>query len=463
MKNVFLVLTLLALSMSCGDNDTSEPFNPDAVDDTTDDVVDDGPTGITPLSDIEMMDLVQRETFKYFWDFANSASGAARERYIPNDPNNSEEVVTMGGTGFGLMSILVGIERGYVTRAEAVTRLRKITAFLETADRFHGAWPHWLNGNTGNVIPFSPQDDGGDLVETAFLVQGLICVKEYFKDGSTEEQELANKADELWKGVEWDWYTQGEDVLYWHWSPNVGFAIDLQLVGYNETMITYILGAASPDFTTTKAAYDNGWASNGTIASPNVQYGFPLILRHSGSPQLGGPLFFSHYSFLGLNPTGLSDQYGNYFDVAKNHSLINRQYCVANPKNYEDYGADCWGLTASYTRNADGSLGYTAHSPDNDNGTITPTAAISSIPYTPMESLDAMHYFYQNKEKLLGPAGFYDAFSPEFGFWTAEAYLAIDQGPEIIMIENYRTGLLWNLFMQNTDVQNGLTNLGFTY
>ena len=287
MKNVFLVLTLLALSMSCGDNDTSEPFNPDAVDDTTDDVVDDGPTGITPLSDIEMMDLVQRETFKYFWDFANLVSGAARERYIPNDPNNSEEVVTMGGTGFGLMSILVGIERGYVTRAEAVTRLRKITAFLETADRFHGAWPHWLNGNTGNVIPFSPQDDGGDLVETAFLVQGLICVKEYFKDGSTEEQELANKADELWKGVEWDWYTQGEDVLYWHWSPNVGFAIDLQLVGYNETMITYILGAASPDFTTTKAAYDNGWASNGTIASPNVQYGFPLILRHSGSPQLG--------------------------------------------------------------------------------------------------------------------------------------------------------------------------------
>lgn len=459
MKKIYLILTILILCLSCGDSDTSEPFNPGA----TDDNPDNGPVDVTPLSDNEMMDLVQEETFKYFWDFAHPASGAAKERYIPSNPTFDENTVTIGGTGFGLMTILVGIERGYVSRTEAVSRLQTITSFLETANRFHGAWPHWLDGNSGNVIPFSPLDNGGDLVETAFLVQGLICVKEYFKDGSTEEQELADKADELWKGVEWDWYTNGQDVLKWHWSPSNGFEINLNLVGYNETMIAYILGAASPDYPIEVADYVNGWAQNGAIVSGNSQYGLPLVLRHSGSPNYGGPLFFSHYSFLGLNPTNLSDQYGNYWDVAKNHTLINRQYCIENPGSYEDYGEDCWGLTASYTRNTDGSLGYTAHSPSNDNGTISPTAAISSIPYTPMESLDAMHYFYQNNEALLGPAGFYDAFSPEYNFWVAEAYLAIDQGPQIIMIENYRTGLLWNLFMQNDDVQNGLTTLGFSY
>ncbi len=470
MKKILLICLTMLLIFACSSSNNEEPIVADdtvddMVDDTVDDAVDDGPSGVTPLTDIEMMDLVQEETFKYFWDFANSNSGAAKERYIPANPTQDQNTVTTGGTGFGLMAILVGIERGYISRSEGVARLNQILTFYENADRFHGAWSHWIDGNSGNVLPFSALDNGGDLVETAFFAQGLICVKEYFKEGSVEEIALANQADALWKGVEWDWYTQGDECS----DIGIGALImgcysDLKLTGYNETMIAYILGAASPDFPIPTAAYTNGWAGNGNIISGNTQYGFPLILRHSGSPQLGGPLFFSHYSFLGLNPTTLSDQYAsNYFNVAKNHTEINRQYCVANPLNFEDYGPDCWGLTASYTRNQDGSLGYTAHSPGNDNGTITPTAAISSIPYTPMESLDAMHYFYQNKDDLLGPAGFYDAFSPEFGFWVAKAYLAIDQGPEIIMIENYRTGLLWNLFMQNTDVQNGLTNLGFTY
>jgi len=467
-KILLLCVSMILLLYTCSSSDNSQDqvaddTVDDMVDDTTDDVVDDGPSGVVPLSDIEMMDLVQEETFKYFWDFAHPNSGAARERYIPSNPGFDQNTVTMGGTGFGLMSILVGIERGYVSRTEAVQRLETITSFLENADRFRGAWPHWLDGNSGSVLPFSELDNGGDLVETAFLVQGLICVKEYFKDGSTQEQELSNLADTLWKGVEWDWYTQGDQSLTWHWSPDNGFQIDLQLRGYNETMITYILAAASPDYPIDLIDYTNGWANNGNIVSGNVQYGLPLVLNHPGSPQLGGPLFFSHYSFLALNPSNLSDQYGNYWDVAKNHTLINRQYCIENPGGYDDYGADCWGLTASYTRNPDGSLGYTAHSPVNDNGTISPTAAISSIPYTPAESLDAMHYFYQNKDDLLGPAGFYDAFSPEFGYWVAEAYLAIDQGPQIVMIENYRTGLIWNLFMQNEDVQNGLNLLGFSY
>ncbi len=456
MKKPALLLFFVFI-LSCGNDNGpgyQEPFIPSS---------DDEAETIEPLSDEAMLDLVQEETFKYFWDFAHTNSGAAKERYHPNEPTLNQNVVTTGGTGFGLMSILVAIERNYISRTEAVVRLNKILSFLENADRFHGAWSHWIDGNSGKVIPFSTKDDGGDLVETAFLVQGLMCVKEYFKNGSDTEKVLAQKADELWKGVEWNWYTQNQDTLYWHWSPNFGFEKNLKLTGYNEVLITYILAAASPDYSIEKTVYEKGWARSGDIKSSASQYGFPLVLNHAGGSNLGGPLFFSHYSFLGLNPKNLTDQYGNYWDLVVNHTKINRQYCIVNPKNYVDYGEDCWGLTASYSRNADGTRGYSAHSPSNDKGVVSPTAAISSIAYTPTESLKVMHYLYQNKEKLLGTAGFYDAFSPQYNFWVTETYLAIDQGPQIIMIENYRTGLLWNLFMQNEDVKNGLDKLGFNY
>ncbi|WP_411766543.1 glucoamylase family protein [Winogradskyella sp. A3E31] len=449
---ILKIFLLSIVLISCGSDNGpgyEEPYDPNG---------EDPEVPPTALTDDELMDLTQEATFKYFWDFAESNSGAARERYHPNNPSDSQNVVTTGGSGFGVMAILVGIERGYITRAEGTQRLSQILNFFEGADRFHGAWSHWINGGTGAAIPFSPQDDGGDLVETAFLAQGLICVKEYFKNGSTEEQALATQADSLWKGVEWNWYTQSQNALFWHWSPNNGFSINLELVGYNETLIAFILGAASPDYAIPTEAYNEGWASNGNIVSSSSQYSIPLILDHAGTGT--GPLFWAHYSYLGLNPTSLNDQYANYWDLNVNHTNINYQYCVNNPNNFTDYGPDCWGLTASYTRNTDGSVGYSAHDPENDNGTISPTAAVSSIPYTPEKSLAAMHYFYEND--LMGPAGFYDAFSPQYD-WVTERYLAIDQGPQIIMIENYRTGLLWNLFMQNEDVQNGLDALGFNY
>ena len=449
---IFSLLVIVLICFSCGSDDGpgyQEPYNPN----------DDDP--VVPITDAELMDLTQERTFKYFWDFAESNSGAARERYHPNNPSDSQNVVTTGGSGFGLMAIIVGIERGFITRTEGVQRLSQILTFFENANRFHGAWPHWINGSTGSVIPFSPQDNGGDLVETAFFVQGLICVKQFFEGGTTAEVALAAKADMLWKGVEWDWYTQGQNALYWHWSPSNGFSINLELKGYNETLIAFILGAASPDHPISANVYHQGWASNGSIVSTATQYNIPLVLDHVGTGT--GPLFWAHYSYLGLDPRNLSDQYANYWDLNVNHTNINYQHCVSNPNNYVEYGTECWGLTASYTRNADGSVGYTAHDPENDTGVISPTAAISSIPYTPEKSLAAMHYFYSKNDILFGPAGFYDAFSPHYNDWVTERYLAIDQGPEIIMIENYRTQLLWNLFMQNEDVQNGLDALGFNY
>jgi hypothetical protein len=319
-----------------------------------------------------------------------------------------------------------------------------------------------MDGSSGKVIPFSPLDDGGDLVETAFLCQGLVCVYEYFRDGNEEEKLLAQKAYELWTGVEWDWYTQGQDALYWHWSPNHGFDINFKLEGYNEVLITYVLAAASPTHPISRTAYESGWAADGDIQYSGVAYGYPLLVSHQGDTELGGPLFWSHYSYLGLNPYGLADAYANYGEVNANHVKINYAYCQDNPKNYRGYGPGFWGLTASYSRNGDGSIGYSAHSPANDLGIISPTAALSSMPYSPEESLQALRSFYENKEKLLGPAGFYDAFSSDLS-WVAEAYLAIDQGPEIVMIENYRSGLLWNLFMRNQEVQKGLDKLGFSY
>jgi len=433
------------------------------------------------LTDEQLLDSVQYRTFQYFWDGAESNSGLAPERYHEDGeyPQNDKDIVTAGGSGFGLMAVLVGIERGFINRDEGFQRFQKIVNFLEKADRFHGAWPHWLNGKTGEVKPFSKNDDGGDLVETAFLVQGLLAVKQYFIDGNEEEQALADKIDQLWREVEWDWYTQnGENVLYWHWSPNYGWEKDHQITGYNECLITYVLAASSPTHAVDPEVYHEGWAGNGEISVNNTTFGYTLKLKHHTDPQKGGPLFWAHYSWLGLDPRGLTDQYADYWEHNVAHTMINRQHCINNPRDYKGYGEDCWGLTASYSvpgaaryfrgqtdekpeNGNSGNTGYAAHHPSFDLGVITPTAALSSFPYAPDEAMKVVRHLYEDKnDQLWGEYGFYDAFSEEYE-WYPRRYLAIDQGPIPVMIENHRSGLLWNLFMQNEDVLNGLKKLGF--
>ncbi len=418
---------------------------------------------IDPIPDEELLDLAQKDAIKYFWEFAETNSKLARERYHVDDPALDANVVTTGGSGFGLMTLIVGVERGFVNRGEAVTRMTTALNFLENADRFHGAWPHWINGTNGHVIPFGNDDDGGDLVETSFLCQALICVREYFKDGNAEEQALAQKADDLWKGVDWTWYTRGgQNVLYWHWSPNYGWVKNFKLEGYNECLITYVMAAASPTHAINTDAYTQGWARNGAIQNGGSRYGFPVIFNYNGATGNVGPMFWAHYSYLGLSPKGLTDQYADYWQLTQNHTKIMNAYCIANPYNWNGYNENCWGLTASYTRNSNGTVGYTAHSPTNDSkGVITPTAALSSFPYLPEASMKALHHFYEDQRNvLIGPAGPYDAFSPHFN-WVTKRYLAIDQGTIVPMIENHRTGLLWNLFMNAPEVKTGLLNLGF--
>ncbi len=401
------------------------------------------------ISDDELLTLVQQQTFKYFWDFAHPASGMARER------NTSGNLVTSGGSGFGLMAIIVGIERGFISRSEGVERLSKIVTFLEGADRFHGAWSHWIDGTTGAVLPFSTNDNGGDLVETALLVQGLITFRQYLDPADATESSLITRINTLWEGVEWDWYTrEGQKVLYWHWSPDKQWTMNLPIRGHNETLITYLLAASSPTHPISKDVYTEGYARNGGIQNGKEFYGITLPLGED----YGGPLFFAQYSFLGLDPRNLQDTYANYWTQNRNHTLINRAYVIENPKRYIGYNERSWGLTASDNNN-----GYSAHSPANDLGVITPTAALSSFPYTPEESMEALKfYYYSIGDRLWGEYGFYDAYNLTAG-WVANSYLAIDQGPIIIMIENYRTGLLWDLFMSAPEIQDGLTTLGFTY
>ncbi len=400
------------------------------------------------ITNEQLLTKVQEQTFKYFWDFAHPESGLIRER------NTSGNLVTIGGSGFGVMTILVGIERGFITRQQGVNRLAKIVNFLAQADRFHGVWPHWMNGTTGEVIPFSANDDGGDIVETAFMIQGLLTARQYLDQADATEKTIIDKITQLWESVEWDWYTQGEDVIYWHWSPNFGFEKNLPVRGWNEALIVYVLAASSPTHGVSADVYHQGWARDGAIVNGSSFYGIELPL----GPDIGGPLFFEHYSFLGLDPRNLSDQYANYWTQATNHTLINQAYCIANPKRYVGYSSDSWGLTAS-----DNHIGYSAHSPTNDLGVITPTAAISSIPYTPEASMDAIRqFYYQSGDRIWDEYGFHDAFNPTAD-WYADSYLAIDQGPIVIMIENYRTGLLWNNFMTDPEIQNGLNKLGFSY
>ena len=404
------------------------------------------------LSDSALLELVQRQTFRYFWDFAHPVSGLARERSNTSFDYGGE-VVTTGGTGFGVMAIVVAAERGWITRDTAAKRLKKMVDFLWKADAFHGVYPHWLNGETGKVIRFGRKDDGGDLVETSFLMQGLLCVRQYFNGENNTERELRNKINWMWSEIEWNWYTQGgQDVLYWHWSPNNGWAMNFPLRGYNETLITYILAASAERYPVPDAVYHRGWAQSNFFKNGRSFYDIKLPLGFD----YGGPLFFTHYSFLGLDPRGLKDQYADYWEQNRNHTLINRAYCMDNPKKWKGFGPNSWGLTAS-----DSYVGYAAHSPTEDLGVITPTAALSAFPYTPEYSMQALRYFYDSVgTKIWSQYGFVDAFS-ESKSWYANSHLAIDQGPIIVMIENYRTGLLWKLFMSCPEIQAGLKKLGF--
>lgn len=416
------------------------------------------------MTDDELLTMVQEASFRYYWEGAESFSGMAKEN-IPG----RQHMVACGASGFGTMALIVGTERGFITREESVTRFVQIVNFLEKAESFHGVYPHFIDGPTGKVEAFfGNQDNGADLVETSFLIQGLLAARQYFTAENDQEKLIRDKITRIWEKAEWDWIRQYPDskFLYWHWSPDQAWVINHNLIGWNETMVTYLLAIASPTHPVPASLYYSGWANQD---STGIQYRSNWGQTKDGSfytngktyfgvkldvgVSNGGPLFFTHYSFMGYDPHLLTDKYTNYFINNQNIAKINYRYCVANPKNYLGYGENGWGLTAS-----DGPFDYSADEPVlwQDHGKLTPTGAISSFPYTPDESMKALKNYYFNYGKFLwGEYGFRDAFDLTNN-WCSEIYMGLNQAPMTVMIENYRSGLIWKLFMQNPEIQNGL-------
>ena len=411
------------------------------------------PRTLAALPDEALIDAVQRQTFRYFWDGADATSGLALDRRSL-DGDTSDDKVAIGGSGFGVMAMIVAVERGWITRDAAVDRLRRMLDALLRATRYHGAFPHFMDGESGATIPMGPKDDAADLVETSFLVMGLLCARQYFNEDTSAARRLRSDIDKLWRDIEWDWFTRdGRDVLYWHWSPQHGWAMNHEVRGWNECLITYVLAVAAPRHAIDPELYHRGFAQGQGFLNGETYHGIELPL---GMPY-GGPLFFAHYSFCGLDPRGLTDRYADYWELNCRHVQINRAHCIANPHGHPGYGESCWGLTAS-----DDPHGYLAHAPDTDNGTISPTAALASLPYAPEEVMRVLrHLLAAHGERLWKEYGFVDAFCERHG-WFAETFLAIDQGPIVVMMENHRTGLLWKLFMSVPEVQDGLRRLGFS-
>ncbi len=403
------------------------------------------------VDDDRLLDLVQRQTFGFFWEGAHPVSGLARDRQkTTGDPNN--DLVAVGGTGFGIMAMIVAVNRGWLSRSSAVARLSRMLSFLEICPRYHGMFAHFLNGRTGETIRFRRKDDGADLVESALLYQGLICARQYFDGSEDQERAFRERIDALWINAEWNWFTRGGTHLYWHWSPNHDWAMDHRISGWNECLVAFVLAAGSPSHAIDADVYHQGFAAGPGFRNGRSFYGIELPL----GMDYGGPLFLAHYSFCGLDPRGLKDCHADYWEQNVRHARINYQHCVSNPHRHVGYGPDCWGLSASHGPN-----GYVACAPDQDIGVITPSAALASFPYVPAEAMRALRRFLgQQNNRIWARFGFVDAFS-EGRNWYARTYLAINQGPIVVMIENYRSALLWKLFMGAPEVQAGLQKLGF--
>ncbi|MBI3475723.1 MAG: hypothetical protein HY010_08320 [Acidobacteria bacterium] len=421
------------------------------------------------MSDDELLTMLQEACFHYYWEGADPHSGMAREN-IPGD----DRIVATGASGFAIMALMVGVDRGFITREQGVERLTKIVSFLESAQRYHGVWSHYMDGSTGKTMPvFGMFDDGGDLVETSFLMQGLLASRQYFRGSKETEQSLYRRISRLWESVEWDWYRETPESgnLYWHWSPRWAWQIHHPLIGFNETMITYLLGIASPTHAVPASFYYTGWAGQDERAlryrsgwsssadgdhygNGHTYYGIKLDVGVGN----GGPLFFTHYSFMGFDPHSFRDRFtaSTYFENNRNIALINRAYCIENPRHFEGYGTNAWGLTAS-----DGPWGYVAHAPDENNstGTLTPTGALASFPYTPQESMEAFKHYYRDLGSTMwdiyGPR---DAFNPSQD-WISPIYMGLNQAPIVVMIENYRTGLVWKQFQSNPEIQSMLNRI----
>ncbi len=387
----------------------------------------------------------QRAAFDYFRSGAEPNSGMA---YESSRGNNRK--ITIGGSGFGMMSLLVGAERGWITREEAAEQVSRMIQFLMRADRYRGAWSHWYKLD-GRYAAFGDQKAAGDIVESAFMVAGLLAASEYFDRDIAVESKIRSDVEQLWNTIEWSGYTNDEQTLYWIWY-SLTDQYKLKINGYNEALLPYLFALAAPEgHNIPVSVYRDGWLNgapnsykpNRTVAGYKLPFG-----RH----QYGGPLFFAHYSFLGLDPRNMADSRCDYWTQNTSHAMLNREYCYYAAPKERRYGNGIWGITAC--RGAGSANRYSARSPHNDDGVIAPTAALASYPYTPLYSTQAL-LAMNAMEGLRGDFGLGDSFNPAEGAYTT-SNLAIDQGPIVVMIENYRSSMIWDLLSRNRHVARAL-------
>jgi hypothetical protein len=300
------------------------------------------------------------------------------------------------------------------------------------------------------------------------MIQALLTARQYFNRDTPAEREIRETATQFWREVEWDWFRKEptSDFLYWHWSPDHGFHINHPFVGWNESLIVYLLAIASPTHPVPASMWHTGWAGQSDLAvryrqgwgrttqgdhfrNGNTYYGLKLDVGVGP----GGDLFFTQFSFLGFDPRGKRDAYTNYFSNNRTLALINRAYCVANPRHFAGYGPDTWGLSA----------GINGGRPParDDSGTLCVSAALGVMPYTPAESMAALKHYYRDLgAKVWGIYGFHDGFNPSQN-WYEEVWMGLNQAQITAGIENYRTGLLWKNFMANPEIQPALDAIGF--
>ena len=401
-------------------------------------------------NDDQFLEYVQQTTFDYFWYLANPDNGLVPDRSTTSSP------CSIAAVGFGLTAIGIGIDHGWISRTQGVARvLTTLNTFLNGPQGtstsgtigYRGWFYHFLDMNTAVRSPSSELSS----IDTALLLAGILYVKQYFDGANPDETAIRTMADTIFSRVDWNWMAQGTNVVSMGWFPPGSFIAN-NWVGYNEAMILYLLGLGAATNPLPASAW-NRWTSGYTWATNYGQAYVPFA-----------PLFGHQYSHGWVDFRHVADAYMNshdstYFQNSRRATLAQRAYCIANPLNRVGYGSNVWGLTA-----CDGPTGYAARGappPENDDGTIAPTAAGGSIAFAPEFSVPALRQFYtQYRLRIWTAYGFRDAFNLG-AQWYAADELGIDQGPIVIMIENHRTQRVWRLFMRNEEIRRGLQRAGF--
>jgi hypothetical protein len=412
-----------------------------------------------PYDRDKLMNDEQEAAVRFYVDEALPASGLSPE----GRPGWGPTITAIGASGMGIENIIVGVERGFIPRQEGLDLILRQLRFLDTkAEKQKGAFGHWMDDGSGEIKPFMNPGTSVDLVETAFLIEGVIIAREYFKGDTPEEKELREIANRLSANVEWDkfmaraekdpsnpkktnWvHETNAPVMIWHWHPVDGFS-DVPVKGFNEALMCYLLGIGSETHPINPQSYYEGWMDpQRGLGKAREDFG----IKHSLGYGVGWPLFFAHYTFIGYDPKQVSYDGKSYFDHFVDACRIQQLYAKSRAGEFKGFDT-LWGQAASlYPK------GYRPNEPGpRDDGTIASTAALSSMPYLPEAVIPCMESMYLNYgDRLWGPYGFYNAINPTQN-WVGQKYIGIELGPIAPMIENYRSGLFWKLFMQSPEAR----------